>query len=492
MKVSNPPNPSALMATARSFGNYDLPAALADLIDNSIKAQSTLIDIEFVPVDNGVNVTVRDNGYGMSGEVLKKAMRPASSHPEDERSADDLGRFGWGMKSASLSQARVMKVVSWSDQGVFAAGWDIDDIEDWGMDYFEGGEALALLDIAPGTDSGTEIRWENTDRLLQDVGNNLFEHALTHMIAQSIDSLALTFHRYLVGESERKLAIRVNGAELPTLDPFLKSRPATQSMDKEIIQMAHGNQISLQPFVLPHFSKLTQEEQRRLGGAEGMVKNQGFYVYRNKRLIIYGTWFKLIPHRDITQLTRIQVDLPNSVDHDWRISLDKSGAQLPSELKVRLREVVKKFNRRSHLVHRKKGVSVNTLGRSPVWNRMVKNGLIKYSINRAHPMLSNLITHMEELGESFDVESILSLLESYFPTDSFLGDASKGELNQTMTNDEEFETLIMHAVVAYMQTHPVPHKITDLLMYLKPVEPFASHWIFVEEYIRNNASSVLE
>ena len=191
-------------------------------------------------------------------------------------------------------------------------------------------------------------------------------------------------------------------------------------------------------------------------------------------------------------MTRIQVDLPNSVDHDWRISLDKSGAQLPSELKVRLREVVKKFNRRSHLVHRKKGVSVNTLGRSPVWNRMVKNGLIKYSINRAHPMLSNLITHMEELGESFDFESILSLLESYFPTDSFLGDASKGELNQTMTNDEEFETLIMHAVVAYMQTHPVPHKITDLLMYLKPVEPFASHWIFVEEYIRNNASSVLE
>ena len=492
MKIPNPPDSSALMATARSFGNYDLPAALADLIDNSIKAQATLVEIEFVPVEHDVLVTVRDNGYGMEGKVLKEAMRPASSHPEDERSADDLGRFGWGLKSASLSQARVMKVVSWNDQGAFAAGWDIDDIEGWGMDYFEGDEALALLNMPPGTASGTEVRWENTDRLLQDIGDDLFEHALTHLISQAMDSLALTFHRYLVGEAERKLDIRVNGSELPALDPFLKSRTATQSMDKETIQMASGEQVSLQPFVLPHFSKLTQDEQRRLGGAEGMVKNQGFYVYRNKRLIIHGTWFKLIPHRDITQLTRIQVDLPNSVDHDWRITLDKSGAQLPSELKTRLREVVKKFNRRSHSIHRKKGVSVNTPGRSPVWNRMVKNGLVKYSINREHPLLSNLIAQMDELGESFDIESVLSLLESYFPTDSFLGDASKGELNQTLTNDEDFESLIMNAVVAYIQTHPSPHKMNDLLDYLKPVEPFASHWVFVDEYIRNNASSILE
>ena len=98
MKISNPPESSALMATARSFGNYDLSAALADLIDNSIKAQSTTIDIEFQPGESDVAVFIRDNGYGMDGEALIRAMKPASTHPEDQRGEDDLGRFGWGRR----------------------------------------------------------------------------------------------------------------------------------------------------------------------------------------------------------------------------------------------------------------------------------------------------------------------------------------------------------------------------------------------------------
>lgn len=98
---------SALMATARSFGNYDLAAALADLIDNSIKAEAEKIYIEFVPEDDDVIVRIRDDGTGMSREELIAAMRPASTHPEEIRTKFDLGRFGWGMKSASLSQARV-------------------------------------------------------------------------------------------------------------------------------------------------------------------------------------------------------------------------------------------------------------------------------------------------------------------------------------------------------------------------------------------------
>lgn len=492
MRISNPPDSSSLMATARSFGNYDLSSALADLIDNSIKAKASKIDIDFVPSNGGLVVTIRDNGIGMNGHKLKEAMKPASSHPEEERSSEDLGRFGWGMKSASLSQARVMKAISWSDEGVFAASWNIDDIQDWGMDYFESRDALELLDTPPSTRSGTEIRWENTDRLLQVIGDSTYENSLTQLIAHSIDSLALTFHRYLSGEAGMKVNIRINEAELPVVDPFLKSHLATQSMDKETILMTKGNKISIQPFVLPHFSKLTQEEQRRIGGAEGMAKNQGFYVYRNKRLIIHGTWFKLIPHRDITQLTRIQIDLPNSVDHDWKITLDKSGAQLPSELKSRLREVVKKFNRRSQAVHRKKGVSIRELGRVPVWNRIVKNGQIKYSINREHPLISCFVSQVNDFGETFDSESVLSLLESYFPTDTFISDASKGELNQTITDDKDFVTLISNAVVTFIQTHPAPHKMEDFLEYLKPIEPFASHWIFVSEYTKVNLSSILE
>ncbi|MBP5133810.1 ATP-binding protein, partial [Pseudomonas protegens] len=113
MKVLNPPLAKDLMSTARSFGSYDLAAALADLIDNSIKAKATRVEISFLPSQDDVIVRVRDDGVGMDRQMLMAAMRPASANPQAEREPDDLGRFGWGLKSASLSQARVLTVVSW-------------------------------------------------------------------------------------------------------------------------------------------------------------------------------------------------------------------------------------------------------------------------------------------------------------------------------------------------------------------------------------------
>ena len=492
MRISNPPDSRSLMATARSFGNYDLPAALADLIDNSIKAKSTLVDINFVPNGDDVVVTIRDNGCGMSGDTLVAAMRPASSHPEDERSEDDLGRFGWGMKSASLSQARIMKVVSWSSAGEFAAGWNVDDIADWEMDYYEGQSALDLLDCKPTSPHGTEVRWENVDRLLRNSEFDSVIDALSHLVAQAMESLALTFHRYLSGELSKKLTIKINGSNLPTIDPFLKKHPATQCMGAESIRMSGGQEVSLQPFVMPHFSKLTSEEQRILGGPEGMVRNQGFYVYRNFRLIIHGTWFKLMPHRDISQLTRIQVDLPNSLDHDWKITLDKSGAQLPSELRKRLQGVVRKFNQRSVSVHRKKGVSINNLGVRPVWNRVVRNGQIKYSINRDHPVLEKVYCRLNHEVDASDFETLLTLLESYFPVDRFLADSAAGNLNQAITSDDQFRDLIMNTLVMYVRDTPPPYKSGEFLGHIKGVEPFVSHWSFVCEFIEKHACKILE
>ncbi|WP_413736030.1 ATP-binding protein [Sodalis sp. RH21] len=145
MRISNPPQAQDLMETARCFGNYDLAAALADLIDNSIKAKATRVYINFVPEKSDVVVRIRDDGTGMDLETLKIAMRPASSNPQDVRDPDDLGRFGWGLKSASLSQARVLTVVSWCSGVINAARWDIDDIDDWAMEVMEGDKAESLL-----------------------------------------------------------------------------------------------------------------------------------------------------------------------------------------------------------------------------------------------------------------------------------------------------------------------------------------------------------
>ena len=108
----------------------------------------------------------------------------------------------------------------------------------------------------------------------------------------------------------------------------------------------------MQAFVLPHYSKLTQSEHERFGGKEGYIRNQGFYVYRNRRLIISGTWFGLAKHGELSKLVRVRIDIPNSLDEIWKITLDKSDAQLPVALKNRMKRLIGNFRTTSHRVHR--------------------------------------------------------------------------------------------------------------------------------------------
>lgn len=485
MRIANPPQARDLMATARSFGNYDLAAALADLIDNSIKAKATRVDITFEPDDSDVVVRIRDDGTGMDLDALVIAMRPASGNPQDTREPDDLGRFGWGLKSASLSQARVLTVVSWCRGEINAARWDIDNIDDWEMEVLEGLEAESLLAKSKVSKSGTEVIWTRSDRVLDRDISATFDDSLTFAIAHAGQRLSLIFHRYLAGESDRRLTISINGRLLRPTDPFMSGHNATQTLDAEIIKTANGSVISVQPYVLPHFSKLTVEEQEQLGGPEGMVRNQGFYVYRNKRLVIFGTWFRLVPHGELSQLTRVKVDLPNTVDAEWRITLDKSDAQLPAALKRRLQEVVKRFNRRSFSVHRKKGVSLGLPEIQSVWIRFAKNGQIRYRVNRDHPMVASLLDMDSTSGNA---DAVLRLLESYFPTDKFLVDANEARVNQCPTSTEEFESLLHQCVLNFLQSSEGKLEVDEFLNFIRDVEPFSSQWIYTESYVRKNTA----
>jgi len=482
MKVRNPPLAKDLMATARSFGSYDLAAALADLIDNSIKAKAKQIEISFSPLPNDVIVRIRDDGVGMNRQALMAAMRPASANPQAAREPDDLGRFGWGLKSASLSQARVLTVVSWQPDALTAARWDIDDIDDWSMDVHEGSDVLPLLERPVDTQSGTEVIWSHSDRLLDWENCHSVDESLTPSIAHAMQKLSLIFHRYLSGEVGRKLLILVNGCPLTSVDPFMIAHDATQTLDAESIPMPNGEQIRIQPYVLPHFSKLSSEEQALLGGPEGMVRNQGFYVYRNRRLIIYGTWFRIVPHGELTQLTRVRVDLPNSLDADWRITIDKSDAQLPPVLKRRLQEIVRRFNQRSVRVHRNKGVSLDRSEVQPVWSRYVKGGHVRYLVNRSHPIVAQLLGYS---GIAEEFERALHLLESYFPTELFIKDSAVG-ISQSSTSIDDFEALLDQCMISYLQKCQGVPNVDGFLKFIAQVEPFSSQWTYTESHVRNN------
>ena len=472
------------MATSRSFGNYDLAAALADIVDNSIQAGAANVWIVLQPNDRDVTVRIRDDGCGMSAAALKDAMRPASKNPEDVREALDLGRFGWGLKSASLSQARVLTVVSWTREGMNAARWDIDDLEDWGMDCYAENEALVLLEGSPSQASGTEVIWTHCDRLFDAALDATIDERLNEKVANSRRQLSLTFHRYLAEEKGQNLMIYLQGIAIEPSDPFMANHPATQTLDEERIVVKASESIGVKPYIIPHFSKLSHQERLMLGGEEGLVRNQGFYVYRNRRLIIHGTWFRLVPHGELSQLTRVRVDLPNSLDAEWKITLDKSDAQLPVTLRRRLKEIVQRFSRKSVAVHRRKGVDINTGEKLPVWRRNAHAGRIRYLINRDHPIIRELLDGAED---AFIAAEAMRLVETCVPVGGMTDDAKSDgpQLVQALTDPAEFDSLIRACMLSYVRQSDGPPSLKQFLNFARQVEPFGSQWKYAESFIKD-------
>ena len=135
--IPNPPDSKAFMETSRSFGNYDLQSALADLIDNSITAKCKKVEIHCDWNEGDPIIRIKDDGNGMSQSELNQAMKHASSDPTKSRDLDDLGRFGLGMKTASFSQARRLTVVTKTSE-IAGARWDIDKVsDDWLMEVLD-------------------------------------------------------------------------------------------------------------------------------------------------------------------------------------------------------------------------------------------------------------------------------------------------------------------------------------------------------------------
>lgn len=465
------------MMSARSFGNYDLAGALADLVDNSIKADAKNIWILCKYDSGNPTVSVRDDGHGMSAKELEQAMKPASTNPAEERSPDDLGRFGWGLKSASFSQCRKLVVLSARDGARSGAIWNLDNIDDWSMGVLAGREVDNAASRPFGACSGTEVIWQNCDRLSE--GKAVTNTAFNEIVRHAADRLALVFHRFIESRPDRtRLTIHINGTPLEPFDPFHKDHAATQR--REVEHLAVGNQfVRVQPFILPHYSKLGENEYEKLGGEEGFLRNQGFYVYRNDRLIIHGTWFRLAKYGDLSQLVRIGIDIPNSMDDMWKITVDKSDAQLPTVLRNRLKQIVDGLRGKSARVYRSRGGRLDDPRSVSVWSRHTRNSEINYSINREHPVVSRLL----DADSDGEIRALLKLVEQNFPVTAFSNDVSlrSGELSQAATSREEMKCFLDRTIPRLLADNYGQLSVT--LNSLKTIEPFSKNWQMVEEYL---------
>lgn len=478
MRYENiPPYAPTLMESTRAIG-YSIEAAIADIIDNSITAKSTQIDIDFFPIGDAY-ISILDNGFGMREDELIRAMQYGSKNPLDMREEDDLGRYGLGMKTASLSQCRILTVISRCDDNVCGAQWNLNhvrDSEEWSLIILENDE----LKQFPGWDKlkerkqGTLVVWQDLDKF--GVGESDIANAFSRKMDIIREHLSLVFHRYLAGESGLvKLDIRMNDTSIEPKDPFLKMK-STQLMDEEAI-IVRGEKVKVTPYILPHTSKLTKQELKELGGKEGLRKQQGFYVYRNKRLLVWGTWFRLMRQGDLSKLARVQVDIPNSLDDLWTLDIKKSTATPPEEVRKNLAVVVENISEGSKRTWTYRGKKEVNDKEVHLWNRIKhRDGGIVYEINHEHPLVTTIINDAPEIKNK--VEVLLKQISEYIPLNSLYIDLTNDE--KINNEDEASIVKMIETLKALVATYPKGEQRDSVINNLVQAEPFS---IYVDEIL---------
>lgn len=466
-----PPYAPTLIESTRAIG-YSLEAAVADIIDNSIAAGASKVDLFFFPVDKEY-VAILDNGRGMDDEEITTAMQYGSKNPMDERSKDDLGRFGLGLKTASLSQCRSLTVVTKRKDILLARRWDIDYVTNtgkWTLLILDKDEILQLPHVEELLmyDSGTVVIWQNLDRLK--AGEINFEQALGRKIDVVREHLSLVYHRYLAGEvGLKKIEIKINNVKIEPIDPFLSTK-SVQAMDDEIL-VVRGKHIDVRPYILPHISKMTSDEIKMLGGKEGLRKHQGFYVYRNKRLLVWGTWFRMMRQGEMSKLARIRVDIPNDLDDLWTLDIKKSSAIPPAEVRNNLKSVIERLAEKSKRTWTYRGKREIDDSVVHVWNRYrTRNGGYMYEINRDYPLLVEIQKENTEIANRLLL--LMKQIEENIPLNSLYLDLTNDE---KIENDKEVNSTEIIAMLREILKTTESSLHSDMIDMLKKTEPFCNH-----------------
>lgn len=454
------PNPVFLMQSMRHIG-YTLETAIADIIDNSIAANASTISVQYRWNDSMPWIAIIDNGCGMSANGIKEAMRFGGEICSTlERKRTDLGRFGLGLKTASLSQCKRLTVISKQNNLISSCVWDVDVLSRLPVPKWtallptlktlkEDSVVAGLLSRLDKIHSGTIILWQKLDNLSSGTQKGFSESNFSEVMNQTSLHMGLVFHRFFVMEKGSKvIKLDFNGTTVEGRNPFGMAVPARQELQEETITL-DGEKIVTQPFVLPYKSKVSKQDYEKFGGEEGYLQNQGFYVYRNRRLIIKSTWFRIIPKTELTKLLRIRIDIPNSLDHLWQLDVKKSSVIPPLAVITRLRELLPVVSERGKRPYTKRGSrAISDI--VYIWRREFSSGKVSYVINDEHPFVKELIQNEDG---TVDVKklSYLRIISGAFPTESFHVDVNNDDRTVIVpiARQEEMENAVRNLIISF-------------------------------------------
>ena len=476
------PDPLALLESNRNLG-YSIEEAVADLIDNSITADATEIIIN-LDWNNGDPIfRLYDNGCGMCEEKLIESFRLGSL---EQRSPRDLGRFGFGMKTASLSQARELIVISKVKGGkVVIRSLDLDFIKNnnkkWNLKHCDFQDFTEEIDQLNNSNEGTIICWKNWDRapkLMPDFAS---------LISQISNYAAVCFHRFL----ERGIKIFSHDELIIPINPI----PKDSQKYSEVPLKKHPDSKQV-GYILKHpkfweqeFDAIHQINSYKL--FNGFAAQQGIYIYRCDRLLNpYGGWLGVAKAINSSKLARVTIDYPNSADNLWSLDITKTNATIPYQFKREIEKLIEntKLESVSKLARGVRSIKnkVSSIHDSSlIWDEKEDKDLrcYRYFPNINHPIFLNLIERKKI--DKRTLTSIFNLLSENLPVAKIIenNDNDSGKHDRMVRVEKLTENELQFAKDIY-EMIKIDKTKAEALNFLLKCEPFCYHEQQVKQYIK--------
>jgi len=356
------------------YNNYE---ALADIVDNSLDPDVNSKNVWIEVSKNMDVITISDDGSGMSLDELNDAIQPGSEGRIITN--HDLGLFGCGLKSASLSMGKRFRIITKKEEDNFY-------IADFDLDRFEqAGKPVVPISVCSETEinffnsktnnskTGTVIIIDKLDRI-----KNKQLHQFTNILGNHLSEI----YRYIISDSD-EISIHINGKKLESADTMLISSGESELFNKDVPNQIYdfkfkdnGRDIDLKLKIKIYYIKNKSKEVSKVNGRN--MRNQGFYVLRNNRQIIRASSLDGVftRHPSLNGF-RAELFFGSEYDEFFDVSLQKKEIVLPQGLSDKIQSLVepilKSIKATDTLEDRRREESVNDEDLKNTIDRIKKN-----------------------------------------------------------------------------------------------------------------------